>query len=705
MKKNIFICILVLFLSVVCISDIYSQEEPIDTNYTTEEIIITGTRTLKKIIDIPYSVERIGKKEIDFVSGIGINDMFQSIPGIFTQSRYGNHDVRISIRGFGSRSNTGIRGVRILQDDIPESEPDGQTRIECIDFNALGAIEIVKGNASSLYTNAPGGVINFKSDLYFSKPFVSLHNEFGSYGLRQNGLKVGVVNEDIRFLLTYSYRNYDGYREHSQEYQHITNSVVETYLSRGTKLSVLLNSAIGMIKLPGSLNKTQYITEPNIANPSDLSRDSKRISRKGRLGIRFNTLFGKYNENEIEVTGYGAIKDFDRTAKTYRIFARYGIGGGFRYINRTDISKLRNEFSAGGDLYYQTGPITEYQNINGKKGDQLLAQTDETISNVGFYFQDQLSIIPNKLDVLLTGRYDKVLFDQKDMLLGVKSASRSFDKFTPKIALNYKFTQGIAAFTSYGLGFDTPAGNELDNYPFSSDNGDGLLNPDLQPQTSNNFEVGVKANVPNGNRKFLTNTLLDVTFYNLIINDEIIPFVVDNTVYYRNAAKTNRTGVEFGLRTEILKGLTFKTAYTFNNFMYKDYIARTIDANGTITDQVYVDNVVPSVPKHNISLNLMYEYNFSKYFRAFIKGNYTYIDKMYVNDANTENAEAYNLLNSMLGFDLSYKGISVLAHAGINNILDKKYVAFININDANNRYYEAGPMRNFFGTFNIGYNF
>ncbi len=188
MKKNIFICILVLFLSVVCISDIYSQEEPIDTNYTTEEIIITGTRTLKKIIDIPYSVERIGKKEIDFVSGIGINDMFQSIPGIFTQSRYGNHDVRISIRGFGSRSNTGIRGVRILQDDIPESEPDGQTRIECIDFNALGAIEIVKGNASSLYTNAPGGVINFKSDLYFSKPFVSLHNEFGSYGLRQNGL-------------------------------------------------------------------------------------------------------------------------------------------------------------------------------------------------------------------------------------------------------------------------------------------------------------------------------------------------------------------------------------------------------------------------------------------------------------------------------------------------------------------------------------
>ena len=82
------------------------------------------------------------------------------------QSRYGNHDVRISIRGFGSRSNTGIRGVRMLLDGIPESEPDGQTRIEAIDFNALGSIEVTGGNASVIYTNAQGGVINFINHLY-----------------------------------------------------------------------------------------------------------------------------------------------------------------------------------------------------------------------------------------------------------------------------------------------------------------------------------------------------------------------------------------------------------------------------------------------------------------------------------------------------------------------------------------------------------
>ncbi len=509
----------------------------------------------------------------------------------------------------------------------------------------------------------------------------------------------------MRFLLSYSYRNYDGYRVHSQEYQNIVNSALQTYLSNNTTVTILLNSAIGLIKLPGSLKKSEYELDPDMANASDVSRDSKRFSRKGRLAVRVNSFFGSHNTNEIEITGYGAIKDFDRTARTYRLFSRYGIGGSARYINRSEIGSLQNEFSLGTDVYYQTGPISEYNNINGTKGDQLLAQSDETISNYGAYIQDQISIIKNKLDLLVTGRYDNVTFDSKDLLLSVKNSNRNFDKFTPKFAVNYKFTNMLAAYASFGLGFDTPAGNEMDNFPFSADGGQGLLNPDLKPQTSKNFEIGFKGNILNDKRKYFTNIFIELTGYNLLIEDEIVPFVVDNTVYYRNAAKTNRKGIEFGLKTEIVKGLTFKSAYTFNDFKYDTYNALTIDQNGNQTSKMYDGNIVPSVPKHNISVDLMYDYNFNSYVRAFVKGNYSYIDKMYVNDANTENAESYILLNSLIGIDLSYKGFSLLANIGINNITDKQYVAFININDANGRYYESGPKRNFFGTLNLGYNF
>lgn len=61
-------------------------------------------------------------------------------------------------------------------------------------------------------------------------------------------------------------------------------------------------------------------------------------------------------KHTIEATTYGTIKIFDRTARTYRIFTRYGIGGTFRYVNKYTFgskveSKQRtNEFTIGTDL-------------------------------------------------------------------------------------------------------------------------------------------------------------------------------------------------------------------------------------------------------------------------------------------------------------------------------------------------------------------
>src|SRR5689334_9480585 len=110
MKRIIFLCVL-LFL---CVEVSFTQTEKDSVKYETDEIIISGTRTEQKLIDIPYPVNLINKDEFRYSRNLGINDVLSTTPGLFLQSRYGNHDVRISIRGFGSRSNTGIRGVRVL---------------------------------------------------------------------------------------------------------------------------------------------------------------------------------------------------------------------------------------------------------------------------------------------------------------------------------------------------------------------------------------------------------------------------------------------------------------------------------------------------------------------------------------------------------------------------------------------------------------
>jgi iron complex outermembrane receptor protein len=669
-------------------------------SYETDDVVVTATRVEKKIIDIPYPVIRINNTQYEYARRVTLGDVVQNVPGLFLQNRYGNHDVRVSIRGFGSRSNSGIRGVRILLDGIPESEPDGQTRIEAIDFNSVGSIEIVKGNASSLYTNAPGGVINFINDINFPYSFVTQFNDFGSYELHQNGIKFGVRTDKYGFLGTYSYHNYQGYRPHSQDYWNIFNTVVDLLPGDGTNLKVLGYFVDGLIKLPGSLTLDQYNEDPYQANQRDVDRDTKRITKKGRVGLLFNTDFGGSKYHVFEIVPYGTIKYFERTSAEYRIIDRYGIGSSLKYIYKGPIGKLDNEFSIGGDVLYQTGPVAYFNNIGGTKGDNLTALVNDDISNYGIYFSENLELYNNQLYMLLTGRYDNIYFQSTDQLLNSRSNSRSFNQFTPKLALNYKLTQSVAIYTSYGYSFDSPAGNELDNYDRSK-----LLNPDLNAQKSGNFEIGIKGNLIYPYNHFFNNIIFEATFFNIMIDDEIIPFEVYGDVFYRNAAKTNRTGLEIGGSVDIVNGLNLQLSYAYSNFVYDEYIATTITIDLDTLTRDFSGNIPPSIPDNNLFAALSYTHNLTQQITGFLRGSVRYVSGMFVDDANSAKTEGYTTLNAGIGFDMIFGKFNILLSGGLNNILDEVYVGFININSSNGQYYEAGEPLYWYAGLNLGYTF
>ncbi|HMS64912.1 MAG TPA: TonB-dependent receptor [Ignavibacteria bacterium] len=708
MKTIIFTLIL---LTAVSFQVVFAQDETDSdtdtTDYQIDEVIISATRTEQKLIDIPFSVQRVDQSQWKSTRKMGVNDVLSVIPGLWLQPRYGNHDVRVSIRGFGTRSNTGIRGVRILLDGIPESEPDGQTRLEALDFTSISKIEVIKGNMTSLYTNAPGGVINFFTDKYFPKPFVLSDNEFGSYDLRKNGLKFGLTSNDERFMATYSYENYGGYRYHSQEYQSRFNSIYEADLNPVSTISIYGYYVNGLIKLPGSLTLAQFDQNYLQANPRDVSRDSKRISNKGRLGITYNTKFGKNYNNFVEITGYGTIKDLSRTAATYRIFTRYGVGSNFRVINQSKIANQNNEFSVGGDFYYQTGPINEFNNIGGIKGDELQSLTDETISNIGLYFTEQYYLYKDYLSLLITGRYDRVIVSAADQLASYKDTSRVFDNFTPKFAINYKFNPMMSVFGSFGWGFDTPANNELDNFPFSSDGGYKLINPDLEAQNTVSYELGYKGEIINKKSNIFSSTFIELSLFDTKIDNAIVPFTVDGNVFFRNAATVKRTGLEFGVNSEVAKGFNVKLAYTYSNFRYGAYNARSIDAEGTITEADYSNNREPSNPDNNFSAELSYQYIYKKDYTFFAKGTIQSVGSMFVDDRNLEQykTQSYTLLGSQIGVNMNFKNFRVMGFAGLGNILNEKYVAFVQINSDRLEYYEAGIPYNFFGGINLSYVF
>jgi len=672
--------------------------------YEIQEVTILGTRTTEKIIDLPFSVFRVDKQELSYGRKESAKDVLSDVPGLFLQSRYGNQDLRISIRGFGTRSNSGIRGVRILQDGIPESEPDGETVIDAVDFNSLGGVEVVKGNLSSLYANAPGGVINFESDLYFPQDYSTVINQVGKFGYRQNGFKLGLKNENSRFLLSYNYRNLDGYRQHSQEFQHLVNAVYEGYLGRAT-LTILGNYVNGLIKLPGSLTQEEFASDPFQANPLALSFDFKRITKKGRIGVRYKLDFDESNKNEIEVTGYGSIKELERADNHfYTLETRYSLGSFLRYTNRTELFGRNNIFTCGMDYAYQSGPITDFDNIYGNKGISVQNEYSESLSNIGFYLLNHFNIVPDKFDLFLSGRFDRNVYS-KDIFIpfGFTDTTRIFQKFAPKIAFNYKLFPSIALYTSYGIGFDFPALTELANTPISS-NIKYSINPDLNVQQSGNFEFGIKGNLINPGEEFMRKLFFEFTFFDYLIRDEIVPFIISQNSYFRNAAKTDRLGVETGVKCEPFEGIELTLNYTLTHFKYLNYPATLFTDSGSANVN-YTGNHVPSVPASIFNFILNYEFEISDDISGLLQWDCDYISSMWVNDQNSEKASPYFYGNVVAGINYSSNKFNAVLYIGAGNIFDKRYSGFININDNNGQYYETGETRNYYSGINISYKF
>ena len=123
------------------IDSIYFKLDPID---------VTGFRKsyLNPISETLISGDRIET----FKVSSSFNTVLRNVPGLFALSDFNNaQDSRISIRGFGTRSNFGIRGIKILVDGIPESTPDGQGQIDNISANYFDQICILRSSTSILF--------------------------------------------------------------------------------------------------------------------------------------------------------------------------------------------------------------------------------------------------------------------------------------------------------------------------------------------------------------------------------------------------------------------------------------------------------------------------------------------------------------------------------------------------------------------------
>jgi outer membrane receptor protein involved in Fe transport len=232
----------------------------------------------------------------------------------------------------------------------------------------------------------------------------------------------------------------------------------------------------------------------------------------------------------------------------------------------------------------------------------------------------------------------------------------------------------------------------------------------LKPQTSTNYSGGIKIKLAKKDSSlFLPSFRFRASFFRNDISNEIVPYEVFGDVFFRNAAKSNRSGLEVDTRLEIVRGLSIDLSYIFSQFRYGSYEAISIetDSTGNIVqvDRNFTKKTEPGIPDNFLNISLAYQRVIGKKFTLFSRVGYMGISGLWVDDLNTEKTKSCGLLDVLVECEMKFGHFNLVASAGINNILGTGYAGFTRVNSADKRFYMAGAPRNYTCGLNIGYIF
>src|SRR5690349_17940077 len=209
-----------------------------------DPITVTATRRAERAFDVPASVDTIDAATIHNAQPqVNLSETLVRIPGVFAANRQNYaQDLQISSRGFGARAQFGVRGVRLYQDGIPVTMPDGQGQTGSFSLLSASRIEILRGPFSALYGNASGGVISVFTEDPPDIPYVEADGGGGSYGTGVFGVKGGWRSGAVGGVAAASEFVTDGYRDHSWARRDLTNAKLVFDTSPDTRVTLIGNT-------------------------------------------------------------------------------------------------------------------------------------------------------------------------------------------------------------------------------------------------------------------------------------------------------------------------------------------------------------------------------------------------------------------------------------------------------------------------------
>ena len=289
--------LLVFFVLCLNINLAGAQLKKIDTAaYKSKPIMVTALKYEEDHLETPMATSIIDPTISLNNRSIGAEDALNLAPGVFAQSRAGGADIRLTIRGFGARgagdrSNSGTsRGVKILIDGMPETEPDGRTAFDNININSFNKIEILRSNASALWGNASGGVVNFSTAPLFSSPYSEITAKSGEWGFASYMFRAGAPLGSGNIYSTANYSKFDGWRNHSSSEKSDVNLTLKSAIGTKGLLGVYAIGSHNRFDIPGPLTQAQYDSCPYQANAKYLSQKKDATTKILDLALHMSKI-------------------------------------------------------------------------------------------------------------------------------------------------------------------------------------------------------------------------------------------------------------------------------------------------------------------------------------------------------------------------------------------------------------------------------
>lgn len=673
-----------------------------------QTMIVSAAPQTVSELDSPAAVSVVQGDDIrQAAPRVNLSESLNSVPGLQVQNRQNYaQDLQLSIRGFGSRSTYGVRGIRLYVDGIPATMPDGQGQTSNIDLNSVESIDVLRGPFSALYGNASGGVMNVTTQTGRQPTTIEASSYYGSdaswrYGLKATGaVGDGTHAGDVDYTVSSTRFVTGGYRDHSGARKNLANAKLGVRIDDVSKLSLIFNSVDIKANDAGGLTKEEWQDNPRQSPRADQYNTRKTI-KQTQAGLRYERQMSSQDDlsvmmyaGERETTQYqsiprapqlnpahsGGVIDLTRhyqgidTRWTHRgeLGVPVTFTGGLNYENMSENRK-------GYENYVMDGSTPVY----GEKGN-LRRDERNLMWNLDPYVQTAWQLT-DKLSLDSGVRYSSVWFDSNDHYVtagnGDDSGEASYHKWLPAASLKYALTDAWNVYAVAGRGFETPTINELS---YRSGNQSGL-NFALKPSTNETVEIGSKTRIGNG---LLTAALFRTDTDNEIVTDTSS----GGRTTYKNAGKTRRQGAELSLDQQFAGNWRAKVAWTYLDATYRSEVCTDSDCNG---------NRIPGIARNMGYASLGWIPDQGWYAGADVR----YMSDIMADDENSAKAPSYTVTGINTGYKFSYGNWMMDVFGRIDNLFDREYVGSVIVNESNGRYYEPAPGRNYGVGLSIAYQF